>query len=181
MLGRARIFYSTACTARADKLKFGGNSNLSSCVMARLAACNALVNATGAFFEWTPVSTGSTLSVVDTSFSGYILLPLQRIFAVPFAIAQNLVTPTGLATDSGSSTVRNDLGKTIVLPSLLLRTILSHLFSEWLSIHRSYIASKHRCRTRRSINSDNDPANIDRHGIWLNHQAHNSPITPIFH
>lgn len=101
MLGQLRIFYSTACPRKADKSKFAGNSSLSTCVTQRLNQCNAIVNATN-FTEWGPVPNGFTLSVVDTTLSGYVALGVQRLFAVPFAIARALVTPTSLAPDSNS-------------------------------------------------------------------------------
>ena len=160
MLGQLRIFYSTACPRTADKSKYAANSSLSSCVLSRLNQCNALFNGTS-FTEWKPVSTSFILSVVDATLSQYVPLSIQRVFSVPFAIARALVSPSSLASDSNTG-VANDFSKSIALRSLLIRRMISHLFSEWLSIHRSYIARSHRCRARRTINCNNNPADIDR-------------------
>ncbi len=101
-VGLARVFYSTPCSKLADKGKFSNSTSLSTCVSTRLAACNSVFNNKGSTYtQWT-LTSGTVLSAVDITFSGYIKLTISAIFGVPASVALSLASTLGLSSSSQS-------------------------------------------------------------------------------
>ena len=101
-VGQARIFYSTPCSSPADNGKYSNSTTISSCVAKRLAACNLVFGNTGSAYTWT-VPSGMTFSVVDITFSGYIVLAISQIAGVPMSTALALASSLGMSTSTQSS------------------------------------------------------------------------------
>jgi hypothetical protein len=94
-IARSRIFYYTTCGVQSDKLKYYNNAT-SSCVRARLAACNALFNNSAQnLTEWTPVSS-LYYSIVNNPTISYVALTIYKVFGVRTSTAISEATSLGI-------------------------------------------------------------------------------------
>jgi len=95
-IGYARIFYTTSCPSRADRLKYANSSSISSCVSQRLAACNALFNNSATFTQWTPVPSSLTYYIVNAILTGYIGVLVSAVFGIPTSTAATIAQSLNL-------------------------------------------------------------------------------------
>lgn len=97
--GTARVFFSTTCSSKKDRLKYGNATDLSKCSSDRLAICNALYNSlsTTALKEWSPLPSSFSLSIVDSISTSYVVVNILRLFGFPSNIAISIATSLGLS------------------------------------------------------------------------------------
>ena len=114
MFGALDLYYSTSCGKQSDINKGSNGTSLSSCVQQRLAECNALVSTTS-FTAWTPLSSGMTLSIVDTGATKFNAMSILRIFGLPPSTAVGYASSNGISTS-----VQSLLSKQISIPLRLI-------------------------------------------------------------
>jgi hypothetical protein len=97
LVGRARVFFSTTCTSKTDRLKYNNATGLSKCASSRLALCNAIFNtsSTTSLTEWKPLPDPFALAVVDSNSVSYVVLTILRLFGFPTSIALSIANSLG--------------------------------------------------------------------------------------
>jgi hypothetical protein len=104
--GRARVFFSTTCSSKNDRLKYANSSSsLSKCAASRLAICNAVFNSTSTttLRQWTPLPDPFSLSAVDMISNNYVVLTILNLFAYPTNIALAIANSFGFSQNALSS------------------------------------------------------------------------------
>lgn len=79
-LGQLNLYYTTTCGSTSDINKGSNATSINDCVKSRLAECNAMVSSSN-FTQWTPISSGFTLSILNNG-SSYTSIAPSQIFAL---------------------------------------------------------------------------------------------------